>query len=98
MKRNYSSVSSSTSLTHASFECQFKLHNLVSNAIVRVDMMTYSLYRYNFQNEGVISAYRNVLAYILCISVVDHMAVTHDELVVNSGVTNSPYLRSAHLK
>ncbi|KAJ8089193.1 hypothetical protein AAF712_014854 [Marasmius tenuissimus] len=48
------------------------------NAIIRVDMMTY---RYNFHNEGVISTHKNVLAYILCISVVDHMDVTVDEIV-----------------
>ena len=41
-------------------------------------MMTY---RYNFHNEGVISIHKNVLAYILCISVVDHMDVTVDEIV-----------------
>lgn len=48
------------------------------NAIIRVDMMTY---RYNFRNEGVISTHKNVLAYILCVSVVDHRAVTPDEIV-----------------
>ncbi|KAL0063531.1 hypothetical protein AAF712_009529 [Marasmius tenuissimus] len=48
------------------------------NAIIRVDMMTY---RYNFHNEGVISTHKNVLAYILCVSVVDHNEVTVDEIV-----------------
>ena len=38
-------------------------------------------YRYNFSNEGVISTHKNVLAYILCISVVDHTDVTVDEMV-----------------
>ena len=38
-------------------------------------------YRYNFANEGVISTHKNVLAYILCISVVDHADVTVDEMV-----------------
>lgn len=32
-------------------------------------------------NEGVISTHKNVLAYILCISVVDHSDVTVDEIV-----------------
>ncbi|KAL8925066.1 MAG: hypothetical protein Q9208_003750 [Pyrenodesmia sp. 3 TL-2023] len=48
------------------------------NAIIRVDMYTY---RYNFSNEGVISTHKNVLAYILCISVVDHRDVTDDEMI-----------------
>jgi len=38
-------------------------------------------YKYNFSNEGVISTHKNVLAYILCISVVDHKDVTVDELI-----------------
>jgi hypothetical protein len=38
-------------------------------------------YKYNFRNEGVISNHKNILAYILCISVVDHRVVTVDELV-----------------
>lgn len=38
-------------------------------------------YRYNFANEGVISTHKNVLAYILCISVVDHTDVTVDEII-----------------
>lgn len=37
--------------------------------------------RYNFANEGVISTHKNVLAYILCISVVDHSDVTVDEII-----------------
>ncbi|KAK6535460.1 hypothetical protein TWF694_001917 [Orbilia ellipsospora] len=48
------------------------------NAIIRVDMFTY---KYNFRNEGVISNAKNILAYILCISVVDHRDVTVDELI-----------------
>jgi hypothetical protein len=38
-------------------------------------------YKYNFHNEGVISSHKNILAYILCISVVDHRDVTVDELI-----------------
>jgi len=38
-------------------------------------------YRYNFANEGVISTHKNVLAYILCTSVVDHNELTVDEMV-----------------
>lgn len=38
-------------------------------------------YRYNFANEGVISSHKNVLAYILCTSVVDHNDLTVDEMV-----------------
>ena len=49
-----------------------------SNAIIRVDMCTY---KYNFINEGVISNAKNILAYIMCISVVDHRDVTVDELI-----------------
>ena len=49
-----------------------------SNAIIRVDMYTY---KYNFSNEGVVSTHKNILAYILCISVVDHRDVTVDELI-----------------
>ncbi|MCJ1354385.1 MAG: hypothetical protein MMC33_004373 [Icmadophila ericetorum] len=48
------------------------------NAIIRVDMYTY---KYNFSNEGVIANHKNILAYILCISVVDHRDVTVDELI-----------------
>ncbi|KAJ6491049.1 hypothetical protein C8R45DRAFT_1138064 [Mycena sanguinolenta] len=48
------------------------------NAIIRVDMYTY---KYNFHNEGVISTHKNLLAYILCVSVVDHRDVTPDEMV-----------------
>ncbi|KAJ3540663.1 hypothetical protein NM208_g4964 [Fusarium decemcellulare] len=48
------------------------------NAIIRVDMYTY---RYNFSNEGVISTHKNVFAYILCTSVVDHNDLTVDEMV-----------------
>ncbi|KAF5642404.1 uncharacterized protein FTJAE_3561 [Fusarium tjaetaba] len=51
---------------------------LSSNAIVRVDMYTY---KYTFANEGVIDVHKNILAYILCMSVVDHRDVTIDELV-----------------
>lgn len=38
-------------------------------------------YKYNFTNKGVISTHKNILAYILCISVVDHRDVTVDELI-----------------
>ncbi|CVL03614.1 uncharacterized protein FMAN_15098 [Fusarium mangiferae] len=48
------------------------------NAIIRVDMYTY---KYTFANEGVVDMHKNILAYILCISVVDHRNVTVDELV-----------------
>jgi hypothetical protein len=51
---------------------------LHSNAIIRVDMYTY---KYNFSYEGVVSTHKNILAYILCISVVDHRDVTVDELI-----------------
>ncbi|KAF8151105.1 hypothetical protein K438DRAFT_1988373 [Mycena galopus ATCC 62051] len=43
------------------------------NAIICVDMYTY---KYNFHNEGVISTHKNLLAYILCVSVLDHRDVT----------------------
>ena len=49
-----------------------------SNAIVRVDMYSY---KYNFANKGAIATCKNIMAYILCISVVDHRDVTLDELV-----------------
>ncbi|KAF5717121.1 hypothetical protein FMUND_5939 [Fusarium mundagurra] len=48
------------------------------NAIVRVDMYTY---KYTFANEGVVDTHKNILAYVLCMSVVDHRDVTLDELV-----------------
>ena len=38
-------------------------------------------WRYNFSSEGVISDHKNALAYILCISVVDHDDMEQDELV-----------------
>jgi hypothetical protein len=38
-------------------------------------------YKYNFINKGVIASAKNILAYILCISVVDHRDVTVDELI-----------------
>lgn len=38
-------------------------------------------YKYNFASRGVISTHKNILAYILCISVVDHRDVTVDELI-----------------
>ena len=38
-------------------------------------------YKYNFASKGVISTHKNILAYILCISVVDHRDVTVDELI-----------------
>ncbi|KAF5962227.1 hypothetical protein FBULB1_14398 [Fusarium bulbicola] len=49
-----------------------------NNAIIRVDMYTY---KYTFANKGVVDMHRNILAYNLCISVVDHRDVTLDELV-----------------
>ncbi|KAJ5992576.1 hypothetical protein N7451_008300 [Penicillium sp. IBT 35674x] len=49
-----------------------------SNALIRVDMSTY---RYKFTNEGVISNYKNVLAYIVCNFVVSHNDLTVDEMV-----------------
>ncbi|KAF5240748.1 hypothetical protein FANTH_9417 [Fusarium anthophilum] len=48
------------------------------NSIIRVDVYTY---KYTFANKGVVDMHRNILAYILCISVVDHRDVTLDELV-----------------
>ncbi|KAI0193880.1 hypothetical protein F4808DRAFT_441727 [Astrocystis sublimbata] len=47
------------------------------NAIIRVDMYTY---KYTFASQGVVDVHKNILAYILCISVVDHKDVTQDEL------------------
>lgn len=38
-------------------------------------------YRYNFKNEGVVSGYKSVLAYVICTSVVDHAQLTVDELI-----------------
>ena len=38
-------------------------------------------YKYNFAAKGVIANHRNILAYILCISVVDCKDVTVDELI-----------------
>ena len=38
-------------------------------------------YKYNFSSDGVIATHKNVLAYILCISVVDHADVTVDEII-----------------
>lgn len=38
-------------------------------------------YKYNFASKGVIATYKNIMAYILCISVVDHKDVTLDELI-----------------
>ena len=38
-------------------------------------------YKYNFSTKGVISTHKNILAYILCTSVVDHRDVTVDELI-----------------
>ncbi|KAK1589755.1 uncharacterized protein LY79DRAFT_608563 [Colletotrichum navitas] len=48
------------------------------NAIIRVDMYTY---KYTFGSKGVVDVHKNILAYILCISVVDHRDVTLDELI-----------------
>lgn len=38
-------------------------------------------YKYNFTNKGVVANTKNMLAYIMCISVVDHRDVTVDELI-----------------
>src|ERR1700710_2696672 len=38
-------------------------------------------YKYNFASKGVVDVHKNILAYILCISVVDHRDVTLDELI-----------------
>ena len=38
-------------------------------------------YKYNFVNKGAIATYKNIMAYILCVSVVDHKDVTLDELI-----------------
>ena len=38
-------------------------------------------YKYTFGSKGVIDVHKNILAYILCISVVDHRDVTLDELI-----------------
>ncbi|KAK2694506.1 hypothetical protein QWA68_005730 [Fusarium oxysporum] len=40
------------------------------NAIIRVDMYTY---KYTFGSKGVVDVHKNILAYILCISVVDQI-------------------------
>ncbi|KAJ5609427.1 hypothetical protein N7528_009994 [Penicillium herquei] len=50
------------------------------NAIIRVDVY---IYRYNFTQGGVFTEnkYNNVLGYVLCTSVVDHTALTVDEIV-----------------
>ena len=44
-------------------------------------------WKYNFAHTGAIGAYKNIMAYILCVSVVDHRDVTLDELI---------YLASEH--
>ncbi|RYP77278.1 hypothetical protein DL769_003427 [Monosporascus sp. CRB-8-3] len=41
----------------------------------------YKAYKYNFSAEDAISNHKNILAYILCISVDDHRDVTVDELI-----------------
>ncbi|KAF4990607.1 hypothetical protein FGRMN_8366 [Fusarium graminum] len=48
------------------------------NAIIRVDMYTW---KYTFGSKGVIHVHKNILAYTLCISVVDHRDVSLDELI-----------------
>ena len=51
----------------------------LSNAIIiRVDMYTY---KDNVVTSGVILSHKNILAYILCISIVDHRDVTVDRLI-----------------
>ncbi|OAL44808.1 hypothetical protein IQ07DRAFT_521398 [Pyrenochaeta sp. DS3sAY3a] len=48
------------------------------NALIRIDMSTY---KYTFASQGLVGEHKNVLAYLLCISVIDHRDVTSDELV-----------------
>jgi len=38
-------------------------------------------YKYTFGSKGVVDVHKNILAYILCVSVVDHRDVTLDELI-----------------
>lgn len=40
-----------------------------------------STYKYTFASQGLVGVHKNVLAYLLCISVIDHRDVTSDELV-----------------
>ncbi|KAG8935894.1 hypothetical protein FRC00_010098 [Tulasnella sp. 408] len=48
------------------------------NAIIRIDLR---IWRYNFSSKTVLAEAENVLAYIFCLSVVDHKALTKDELL-----------------
>ncbi|KAG9123997.1 hypothetical protein FRC07_013253 [Ceratobasidium sp. 392] len=48
------------------------------NAIIRIDV---KLWRYNFTSKGVMAEENDVLCYIICSSVVDRTALTHDEMI-----------------
>lgn len=48
------------------------------NALVRIDV---KMWRYNFSGKGVMSDHENVFGSIICLSVVDHMALKLDEMV-----------------
>jgi hypothetical protein len=50
-------------------------------------------YNYTFSNEGVISNYKNILAYSLCDSVVDHRDLTVDKLIYLASeiASNGPF-------
>ncbi|KAG8950272.1 hypothetical protein FRC04_007906 [Tulasnella sp. 424] len=49
-----------------------------NNAVMRIDLR---VWRYNFSNKEVFAEAENVLAYVFCLSVVDHRALTKDELL-----------------
>ena len=59
-----------------------KTHNknltCFSSAIIRVDIYTY---KYNLTNKEGIANIKNILAYVMCISLVDHHDITTDELI-----------------
>jgi hypothetical protein len=59
----------------------YKLAFKIYTHAARLVLIIWCHLRYNFNNEGVIATHKNVLAYILCISVVDHEDVTVDEIV-----------------
>ncbi|KAJ7015895.1 hypothetical protein C8F04DRAFT_1170693 [Mycena alexandri] len=48
------------------------------NALVRIDI---KMWRYNFSGKGVMSEHENVFGSVMCLSVVDHMALKLDEMV-----------------
>ncbi|KAG8916351.1 hypothetical protein FRC01_003214 [Tulasnella sp. 417] len=48
------------------------------NAVLRIDLR---IWRYNFSSTRVMAEAENVLAYIFCVSVVDHKSLTKDELL-----------------